>query len=76
MKQYRITSENIKPKEDIDCYIDPTDPMYELVVAEYMGGLGSEQRLVEYRAQQTQINNISKPNEKFLSFRNLGKKHG
>ncbi len=76
MKQYRITSANIKPKEDNDCYLDPNDPIHELIIADYMGGLGSEARLTEYRLQQAKINNISKSNEKLLGFRNLGKKHG
>lgn len=76
MKQYRITSENIKPKLDNDCYLDPNDPIHELIIADYMGGLGSEAKLAEYRLQQAQINNISKPNDKLLGFRNLGKKNG
>jgi hypothetical protein len=50
--------------------------MHELIIADYMGGLGSESKLAEYRLQQAKINNISKSNEKLLGFRNLGKKHG
>lgn len=50
MKQYRITSENINQSSDDDCYLDPSDPIHELIIAHNMGGLGSEAKLAEYRS--------------------------
>jgi len=52
MKQYRITSENISKDSDDDCYLSPDDPIHELKIASYLGGLGSEQRLAQYRLEQ------------------------
>lgn len=49
MKQYRITSENIIPISDDDCYLSPDDPIHELKIASMLGGLGSEERLAEYK---------------------------
>ena len=50
MKQFRITTADIVPRSDDDCYIAPTDPVHELIAATAMGGLGAEARLAEYRA--------------------------
>lgn len=52
MKQYYITKENIQPDSPDDCYLDPNDPIHELKITQFMGGLGSEQRLAEYKAKQ------------------------
>lgn len=49
MKQYKITSENITPICDDDCYLSPDDPIHELKIASMLGGLGSEERLAEYK---------------------------
>jgi hypothetical protein len=50
MKQYRITTADITPKSDDDCYLAPEDPVHELIAASAMGGLGARARLAEYRA--------------------------
>jgi len=50
MKQYRITTADITPKSDDDCYLAPEDPVHELIAASAMGGLGAGARLAEYRA--------------------------
>ena len=57
MKQYRITSENSKAidSED-DCILPPGDFAHELKRLQYLGGLGGEARLQEYRAHQNEIN--------------------
>lgn len=52
MKQFRITKENILQDSPDDCYLSPDDPVHELKIAQYMGGLGSQARLAEYRAKQ------------------------
>lgn len=54
MKQYKITSADLQLDSDptSDCYIDPNDPMHELKIAGYLGGLGSAARLEEYRLKQ------------------------
>jgi hypothetical protein len=57
MKQYRITSENILQDSEDDAHLSPDDPIQELKIASYLGGLGSEARLEEYRATQLKINN-------------------
>jgi hypothetical protein len=48
MKQYRITTANITPSADDDCYLAPNDPIHELKKVSAMGGLGSEQALANY----------------------------
>ena len=50
--EYRITTDNILIGDESDCYIAPDDPFHQLKIAHQMGGLGSEQRLAEYRAAQ------------------------
>ncbi len=61
MKQYRITSDNIAPvNEQDDCYLASDDPAQEIRRLQFLGGLGGEQRLAEYRQQQTsQYTNIT-----------------
>lgn len=59
MKQYYITSKNIQQDTDEDCYLAPDDPVHELKVASYMGGLGSTVKLEQLRIKNTieKINN-------------------
>jgi len=54
MKQYKITSADLQLDNNStnDCYLDPTDPVHELKIASYLGGLGSNARLEEYRLKQ------------------------
>jgi hypothetical protein len=60
MKQYRITSENSQNLDSPDdCYLAPTDPIHELKRIQYLGGLGAQARLTEYRATLNQGSNIS-----------------
>jgi hypothetical protein len=54
MKQYRITSQDINPASNDDCYLAPDDPIWDLMPASQMGGLGSSAALAQY-------NNTSKP---------------
>lgn len=59
MKQYYITSKNIQQDTDEDCYLAPDDPIHELKITSYMGGLGSTAKLEELRIRNTieKINN-------------------
>jgi hypothetical protein len=59
MKQFRITSDNITPRNNEDCYIAPDDPINELIELQYLGGIGSKARLEEYRKKDLGVN-ISK----------------
>lgn len=54
-KEYRITTQNIGLAEEDDCALDTLDPIHELKIASMMDGLGSEQRLAEYRAKQADM---------------------
>ena len=56
MKQYRITSDNIPQDSPDDAYLAPDDPIHELKIVQYLAGLGSQARLQEYNAHQTEIN--------------------
>jgi len=56
MKQYKITTDHIPQDSDDDCYLDPTDPIQELKVVQYLAGLGGEARLQEYRAHTAEVN--------------------
>lgn len=56
MKQYRITSENLSQDTSEDAYLSPDDPIHLLKAAHYLGGLGSEAKLAEYRATQARHN--------------------
>ncbi len=60
MKQYRITTKNLNQSSHDDCFIDPSDPINELKIINYLGGLGSDARLHEYRAQQSIISNAAR----------------
>jgi hypothetical protein len=50
MKQYRITSADLNPKQDDDCYLGPEDPLWNMMPASAMGGLGSAEALARYNA--------------------------
>jgi hypothetical protein len=52
MKQYRITTENITQDSPDDCYLAPDDPINEIKVLQYLGGINSVARLQEYRGMQ------------------------
>ena len=56
MKQYRITTNNIPQDSDDDCLLNPTDPIHELKIVQYLAGLGGEARLQEYRAHVQAVN--------------------
>jgi len=75
MKQYKITSEDINQNSPDDCYLDPTDPIQELKIVQYLAGLGGQARLEEYKSHQKSINkgsNISLTGSKKAA---LMKKH-
>lgn len=52
MKQYRVTAADVNPASDDDCFISPDDPMWAMMPASQMGGLGSEEALAQYRTLQ------------------------
>lgn len=52
MKQYKVTSENLNLSSPDDCYLDPSDPINEIKVLQYLGGINSEARLHEYKVNQ------------------------
>lgn len=56
MKQYRITSENLNQDREDDAYLSPDDPIHELKIVQYLAGLGSQQRLAEYKAKVAEMN--------------------
>ena len=58
MKQYKITSQNIIYDMSDDCYLAPDDPIHELKIASYMGGLGSAYKLAAYRAKLNAPENV------------------
>jgi len=62
MKQFKITSADLQLDNDSteDCYLDPNDPVHELKIASYLGGLGSTARLEEYRVKKLFNKNESK----------------
>ena len=47
-KQYRITTQNLMQSSNDDCYLEPEDPVHQLLIASQLGGLGSAARLAEY----------------------------
>ena len=61
MKQYKVTSENLNLSSPDDCYLDPSDPINEIKVLQYLGGINSEARLHEYKVNQG--SNISRSEE-------------
>lgn len=48
MRQYRITTEDLNPVTDEDCYLAPDDPLHTLKGVSQLGGLGSRESLAEY----------------------------
>lgn len=71
MKQFYITSDNISAiaSDPDDCYLSPTDPVHELKIVQYMGGLGSTAKLEEYKIKTTidtikQMQNSAKSDNK------------
>ena len=52
MKQYKVTTENILKDSTDDCYLDPNDPVNELKIIQYLGGINAHARLHEYRVDQ------------------------
>ena len=59
MKQFYITKENILQDSPDDCYLAPDDPIQELKISAYMGGLGAQTRLAEYRAKTEAANKVN-----------------
>lgn len=52
MRQYRITTADLNPPSDGDCYLSPDDPIWQIMPAGQLGGLGSEEALASYRTLQ------------------------
>jgi len=52
MKQYRITTQDLIQDSPDDCQLPPDDPIHELKALAGLGGLGSQARLHELRANQ------------------------
>lgn len=52
MKQYKITSDNLNQDSTDDCYLAPNDPIHEIKVLQYLGGINGQNRLHEYRVNQ------------------------
>ncbi len=55
MKQYRITTEHVNLDSSDDCVLTQDDPIQELKIAHYLDGLGSSERLAEYRLQMSRL---------------------
>ena len=56
MKQYRVTSQNLNQDSADNAYLAPDDPINELKVIQYLGGINAVGRLQEYRAITAQKN--------------------
>ena len=52
MRQIRITTADLCPPSDDDCYLAPDDPVHEFKKVSMMGGLGSEHALANYMNSQ------------------------
>jgi len=52
MKQYKITSADIFLDNSDDCYLAPDDPIHELKLKSYLGGLGATSRIEQYRIEK------------------------
>ena len=59
MKQFKITADNITRDSPDDCYLAPEDPIQELRIASYMGGLGSAVKLAEYNAKVAEAKKLN-----------------
>lgn len=55
MREFRITTANITPAANDDCYIAPTDPLWDLLPSHQLGGLGSSEALANYARLQTPV---------------------
>lgn len=55
MRQFRITTADLNPKSDDDCYIAPDDPMWDMMPASQMGGLGSSTALARYNSASAPV---------------------
>lgn len=61
MRQFKISTADLLPPADNDCYLAPEDPIWDLMPASQTGGLGSESLLAKYRAQSLpQITTVDK----------------
>lgn len=60
MKEYRISSENLNQSSLDDCYIDPSDPIYELKSIQYLAGLGHPARMHEYTGSNISVTGSEK----------------
>jgi len=60
MKQFYITKENILQDSPDDCYLSPEDPIQQLKIASYMGGLGAQAKLAEYNAKVAELKKLKK----------------
>lgn len=49
MKQYRVTTENLVKDSHDDAYLSPDDPINEIKVLQYLGGINAQNRLQEYK---------------------------
>ncbi len=56
MKQYKITTEHLPTDSADDAHLAPNDPIHELKAIQYLAGLGSQQRLAEYRQKVAEMN--------------------
>ncbi len=64
MKQYRVTTEDLNPVDNEDCYLAPDDPIHNLKGVSQLGGLGSGAALGEYnRLHLPQIKSSTKGQE-------------
>ncbi len=69
MKQYKITSYNLDETASDDCYLDPNDPIQELMAVKYLAGLGNQAKLQEYKG--INISNTGNENAKIMRERNI-----
>lgn len=54
MRQFHITSTDLKSQTENDCVLSPNDPIHSLIPASMLGGLGSGEALAQY-------NNLTRP---------------
>ena len=52
IKQFRVTTADLNPASENDCYLSPDDPIHQLMGVSQLGGLGSEAALAQYRQLQ------------------------
>lgn len=55
MRQIRITTADLCPPSEDDCYLAPDDPIHDLKKASMIGGLGSETALANYMNSQNPV---------------------